>query len=48
MPTARHGLASAYVDDSLYAITGSTKARAVESTPVVEILRLQPGGTPTA
>lgn len=40
MPTARHGLASAAVGGTIYAIAGSTKAGAVENTPVVEALTL--------
>jgi N-acetylneuraminic acid mutarotase len=40
LPIARHGLASAVVDGALYAIGGSTLARRVQNTPVVERLDL--------
>jgi N-acetylneuraminic acid mutarotase len=40
MPTARHGLASAWVGSTLYAITGSTKAGVVENTPIIEALTI--------
>jgi N-acetylneuraminic acid mutarotase len=43
MPTARHGLASAAVSGRIYAITGSTKAGAVDNTPAVEVLSLGEG-----
>lgn len=47
MPTARHGLATAYTGGLLYAITGSLAAGTVDNTPVVEILPLRGAATPS-
>lgn len=40
MPTARHGLATAALGDTIYAISGSTEARAAENSGANEALKL--------
>jgi N-acetylneuraminic acid mutarotase len=42
MPTARHGVAVTAIRDTVYALAGSTQARAAESTGANEALTLSP------
>lgn len=46
LPTARHGAASAAVGSTIYVIAGSTVARTVVNTSVVEALTLDESGAP--